>query len=82
MISKFKYQWYQQIYESLSEIIAEAEAYGKELGLNKLASDIGLYAGSSARPGNLPPGVKPFDELSANGKRTFSVRGAPVEPCF
>ena len=45
MTSKFKYQWYQEIYDSFSAIIAEAEGYGKKLGLNKLPNDIGLYAG-------------------------------------
>ena len=38
----------------MPEILEEASKYGEELGINKLNTDIGLYAGSSARPGNLP----------------------------
>lgn len=54
MKQEFRYQWYQKIYESIPKIRAEAEKYGQRIGIKKLSDDIGLYAGSSARPGNLP----------------------------
>ncbi|SVC34223.1 uncharacterized protein METZ01_LOCUS287077, partial [marine metagenome] len=74
MTSKFKYEWYQEIYDSFSAIIAEAEGYGKKLGLNKLPNDIGLYAGSSSRPGNLPNYVlDPIVEAN-RASRTIPVR--------
>ena len=74
MTSKFKYEWYQDIYDSFSAIIAEAEEYGKKLGLNKLPNDIGLYAGSSSRPGNLPNYVlDPIVEAN-RASRTIPVR--------
>ncbi|HJM09892.1 MAG TPA: hypothetical protein QGF40_00735, partial [Candidatus Marinimicrobia bacterium] len=79
MSSKFKYQWYQKIYDSLPEIVTEAEAYGKELGLNKVDRDIGLYAGSSARPGNLPNYVlDPIIEANRSNQ-TLPVRAVEDE---
>jgi hypothetical protein len=49
-----KYQWYQKIYELTPKIHEEARAFARKLGLDKLKDDIGMYAGSSSRPGNLP----------------------------
>ncbi|SVB91974.1 uncharacterized protein METZ01_LOCUS244828, partial [marine metagenome] len=74
MIPKYKYQWYQQIYESMPQINEEARQYGEQLGTTKLKNDIGLYAGSSARPGNLPSYV--LDEIIAanRGGKTYTVR--------
>ena len=74
MIPKYKYQWYQQIYESMPQIHEEARQYGEQLGTTKLKNDIGLYAGSSARPGNLPSYV--LDEIIAanRGGKTHTVR--------
>lgn len=56
-----KYQWYQKIYEKTPEIHAEAKAFAKKIGLVKVKDDIGMYAGSSSRPGNLPSYV--LDEI-------------------
>lgn len=74
MKPKYRYQWYQHIYESIPEIHEEARKYGEELGIDKLGSDIGLYAGSSARPGNLPNYV--LDEIieGNRGGRTLTLR--------
>jgi len=70
----YKYQWYQSIYNNMSKINEEARQYGEKLGTTKLKEDIGLYAGSSARPGNLPDYV--LDEIvKANrGGKTYPVR--------
>ena len=70
----YKYQWYQSIYDNMSKINEEARQYGEKLGINKLKEDIGLYAGRSARPGNLPDYV--LDEIvkaNRSGK-TYPVR--------
>ncbi len=56
-----KYQWYQKIYEKTADIVREAREFGEKLGLGKLKDDIGMYAGSSSRPGNLPKYV--LDEI-------------------
>ncbi len=74
MKTKYRYQWYQQIYESMPKIHEEARQYGQELGLDKLEADIGLYAGSSSRPGNLPNYV--LDEIikGNRGGRTLTLR--------
>ncbi len=68
-MSKYRFQWYQKIYDAFAEIIRESEAYGKELGSDRLKRDIGLYAGSSARPGNLPDYVlDPIIEANRGGE--------------
>jgi hypothetical protein len=74
MKTKYRYQWYQQIYENMPKIHEEARKYGQELGLDKLEADIGLYAGSSSRPGNLPNYV--LDEIikGNRGGRTLTLR--------
>jgi hypothetical protein len=53
MNAKYRYQWYQQIYENIPKIHEEARKSAEKLGIDKVESDIGLYAGSSSRPGNL-----------------------------
>jgi hypothetical protein len=72
--SKYRYRWYQEIYEATPSILKEARQYGDELGIRGSDEDFGLYAGSSARPGNLPDYV--LDEIiEANkGRRTLPVR--------
>jgi len=50
---KYRFQWYQEIYNNLPKILDEAEKAAKELGVDKLKNKIGLYAGSSACPGSL-----------------------------
>ncbi|MEM7346009.1 MAG: hypothetical protein AAF485_17355 [Chloroflexota bacterium] len=71
---KYRYQWYQHIYEQIPAIRAEAQTYGETLGVDKLGADIGVYAGSSSRPGNLPSYV--LDEIIAanRGGKTYPLR--------
>ena len=54
MQAKYRYQWYQQIYENIPKILDEARKAAIELGLDKLKDKIGLYPGSSSCPGSLP----------------------------
>ena len=74
MKTKYRYQWYQRIYENIPQIHEEASKFRQELGLDKVDADIGLYAGSSSRPGNLPSYV--LDEIvKANRSgRTHTLR--------
>lgn len=70
----YRYQWYQYIYEQIPAIRAAARKFGETLGVEKLGADIGVYAGSSARPGNLPSYV--LDKIIAanQGSKTYPVR--------
>jgi hypothetical protein len=74
MRGKYRYQWYQNIYENTSKIHEDARKYGEELGIRNLGADVGLYAGSSSRPGNMPNYV--LDEIVAanRGGRTRTLR--------
>ena len=54
MKHRFKYQWYQEIYNNIPKILEDAGKAAKELGLDKLKNKIGLYPGSSSCPGSLP----------------------------
>jgi hypothetical protein len=54
MKPKYRFQWYQEIYNNLPKILEEAGKAAKELGLDKLKNKIGLYPGSSSCPGSLP----------------------------
>ena len=55
MISKFKFQWYQEIYENFTKIREEARKAACDLGLDKIKDgSFGLYPGSSSCPGPLP----------------------------
>lgn len=54
MKPKYRFQWYQEIYDNLPKILEEAGKTATELGLDKLKNKIGLYAGSSSCPGSLP----------------------------
>lgn len=54
MKPKYRFQWYQEIYDNLPKILEEAGKVAKELGLDKLKNKIGLYPGSSSCPGSLP----------------------------
>ena len=73
-IEKYRYRWYQEIYEAFPKIMEEARLYGEKLAVEKTGTDIGLYAGSSSRPGNLPNYV--LDKIiDANrGGRTLPLR--------
>jgi hypothetical protein len=79
MTAKYRYQWYQQIYERVPDILEEARRYGEELGAKKLGTDIGLYAGSSSRPGNLPNYVLDRIIEANRGGRTLPVRAVEDE---
>ena len=70
----YKFQWYQSIYDSFPGIVEEARRYGEEIGTLKLKQDIGLYAGSSARPGNLPDYVLDAIVEANRGGKTYPVR--------
>lgn len=74
MKKKYRYQWYQDIYENIPKIHEEARKYGDELGIRNLNYDVGLYAGSSSRPGNMPSYV--LDEIIAANRsgRTLTLR--------
>ena len=74
MKRKYRYQWYQNIYENTSKIHEDARKYGEELGIRNLNADVGLYAGSSSRPGNMPNYV--LDEIVAANRsgRTPTLR--------
>jgi hypothetical protein len=74
MKTKYRYSWYQDIYENIPKIHEEARKYGEELGMGKVDSDLGLYAGSSSRPGNMPNYV--LDEIIAanRGGKTYTLR--------
>jgi hypothetical protein len=74
MKPKYRYQWYQQIYERTPQILEEASRYGDRLGVKRLGTDIGLYAGSSSRPGNLPNYVLDKIIEANRGGRTLPVR--------
>ena len=54
MKPKYKFQWYQELYENMPNILEEARKAAEELGLDKLKNKIGLYPGSSSCPGSLP----------------------------
>jgi hypothetical protein len=51
---KYRYQWYQRIYECLPQIRADAKQAAHKLGIDKVPGTFGLYAGSSSCPGRLP----------------------------
>ncbi len=55
MRSKFKFQWYQELYEKFPQIREEARKTAQDLGLDKVKNgSFGLYPGSSSCPGPLP----------------------------
>ncbi len=54
MKAKYRYQWYQEIYDNVPKILEEAGRAAKDLGLDKLKDKIGLYPGSSTCPGPQP----------------------------
>jgi len=74
MKPKYRYQWYQQIYEGTPKVLEEARRFGDSLGARELGTDIGLYAGSSSRPGNLPNYVLDKIIKANRGGRTLPVR--------
>jgi hypothetical protein len=54
MAARFRYQFYQRLFEALPAVKAKARAAGERLGLHKLNDEIGLYPGASSCPGVLP----------------------------
>ena len=51
---KYKYQWYQEIYDKIPAIVSDAAKVREELGLSDFKNKFGLYAGSSSCPASLP----------------------------
>lgn len=51
---KYKFQWYQNLYEKIPEIVAVAKQTAADLGIDTYKDKIGLYPGSSSCPGALP----------------------------
>ncbi len=54
MTAKYRYQWYQQIFDKIPEIHAEALEMAEEIGLKEVRGRVGLYPGSSTCPGPMP----------------------------
>ena len=54
MMPKYRFQWYQHIYESIPKIRDEARQAANEIGLEQWRGKLGLYGGSSSCPGPLP----------------------------
>lgn len=54
MIPKYRYQWYQQLFENIETIHAEARQAVSEIGLEAVQGRVGLYPGSSTCPGPMP----------------------------
>jgi hypothetical protein len=70
---KFRFQWYQQIYENFSQIREDARQLAKEIGLYKGNKDsFGTYPGSSSCPGPLPDYV--LDEIVKANKKVIPMR--------
>lgn len=72
--NEYRFRWYQEIYDAFPKILEDAREYGEKLSVSSLGRDVGLYAGSSARPGNLPDYV--LDEIirTNRGGKTVPVR--------
>jgi hypothetical protein len=51
---KYKYQWYQDIYEQIPAILKDAAQIGEALGLPQFKNQLGLYSGASSCPASLP----------------------------
>lgn len=50
----FRYEWYQKIYEAIPSIVQDAQNAARDLKLEPYRDAIGLYAGSSSCPGQIP----------------------------
>ncbi len=73
MKTKYKFQWYQEIYENFPKIREEARKTATDIGLNKIKSEtFGLYPGSSSCPGPLPNYV--LEEIINANKEVIPVR--------
>lgn len=71
---KYRFRWYQEIYEAFPSILMEAREFGEKINVSGLGRDVGLYAGSSSRPGNLPDYVLNEIIKANRGGTTFPVR--------
>jgi len=73
MKPKYRFQWYQQIYENFSNIREEALKFAQDSGLSKLKnSPFGTYPGSSSCPGPLPNYV--LNEIIRVNKSVIPIR--------
>ena len=70
---KYKYQWYQDIYEKIPAILADAAKAGEALGLSDYKNKLGLYAGASSCPASLPDYVLEAI-IEANNKPVLGLR--------
>lgn len=78
MKPKYRFQWYQQIYENFSNIREEALKYAQDSGLNKFKdSPFGTYPGSSSCPGALPNYV--LNEIIRVNKSVIPIRSLEDE---
>ncbi len=71
-MKQHRFQFYQQLFDRLADIKAEAAAYGEKIGIAAQSDKIGLYPGASACPGHLPSFV--LDPIIA------SNRGDRIQP--
>ncbi|MFW9778209.1 MAG: hypothetical protein ACFFE8_05080 [Candidatus Heimdallarchaeota archaeon] len=69
---KYRYQWYQKIYNNFSRIKKEARNVAEELGLDKFKDHFGLYPGASSSPGPLPNYV--LEEIIKANKQVIPMR--------
>ncbi|UCG03476.1 MAG: hypothetical protein JSW11_05670 [Candidatus Heimdallarchaeota archaeon] len=73
MGSRFKFQWYQEIYENFPRIRNDARKAAQEFGLDTLNDgSFGLYPGSSSCPGLLPNYV--LDAIVKANKEVIPMR--------
>lgn len=72
---RYRFEFYQRIYERLGAIRAEAARFGERLGSSRLVGKLGLYPGASSSPGFLPSYV--LDEIVASNRadRIQPMRG-------
>ncbi|MEM3464732.1 MAG: hypothetical protein QXL91_07690 [Candidatus Bathyarchaeia archaeon] len=54
MKTKYRFQFYKEIYKNIPKIHQEAREATREIGLEKLRDGVGLYVGSSSCPSPLP----------------------------
>ena len=73
MKAKYKFQWYQEIYEKFPKIREEAHQAAIDLGLNKeKRGTFGTYPGSSSCPGLIPNYV--LDAIIRVNKEVYPMR--------
>jgi hypothetical protein len=53
MKENYKFQWYQNLYKKIPEILQDVISLSKSIGLERIRDQVGLYSGSSSCPGPL-----------------------------